>query len=923
MLYSNGRWRKPRIVSFLLVSLFLFFSFLSSAALGSEVMFAWVPNSEDNLAGYKIYYGTDSLNYTTVVDVGNPTSENGLVTITMDCFSPGLIYYISATAYNDSGIESDYCPEVAWECPVSVPVNNAPVASATSINTLEGSTNSGNLLATDADGDVLSYALVDGGSLGSVVITNPATGAFVYTPQEDVFGSDKFTFKVNDGQLDSNIATVTVEIEEVNDAPSAEDGFLVVNQGETGAAVLVAGDNDGDTLTYTLVSDASLGKVVIDENSGSYTYTPLVGAVGEDQFSFQVSDGQLLSNTATVKVSVVTVEPEFTVELGEVLASCNWVRVAFDQDFIDPVVIAKPAGDSDADPCGIQIRNVDYSGFEIRLRNWDYLTYEHGSEMVGFVVLERGSFVLPDGSLVEAGYFTTNKTTSYEGVGFAQPFNRVPVVVASSITVNEEAVVTGRLRDISISGFDFRMQEQELNLQEHDFEKIAYIAWEPGMGLVDDLVFKVGQTGDLVTHAWFAVDFAGNFVKPPVLLADMQSTDGGDTANLRYDALDISGVKLKISEEQSKDSEVAHTTENVGFMVFDRVDPSADSDNDGLSFADEFLLYHTNPAVADSDGDGLDDGAEVDYWKMDWDYDLDDDGLSNLLDWDADGDGYSDGVEFDAGYDLADPSSWPGCDSSLVIEFGDLELDSEWQHVTFEKVFLNPVVVARLASKNGSDPGVVRLKNIDATGFDLRIQEWDYLDGSHVLERATYVVMESGSYTLDDGTMLEVGYFESAAASTYDQIDFKQVFNVQPVVMTAIVTVNEEEAVCGRLRDITTYGLEFKLQEQEVNRKAHVLEKVSYIAWEPSSGNLDGVLFEVGMTADKVKHSNYSVDFSSDFSSDPILLTDMQTTDGGDTSVTRCETVTSSGFEVFIEEEKSRDTEIKHTSEVVGYVAFQ
>ncbi|MEA3347844.1 MAG: fibronectin type III domain-containing protein, partial [Pseudomonadota bacterium] len=97
----------------------------------------------------------------------------------------------------------------------------------------------------------------------------------------------------------------------------------------------------------------------------------------------------------------------------------------------------------------------------------------------------------------------------------------------------------------------------------------------------------------------------------------------------------------------------------------------------------------------------------------------------------------------------------------------------------------------------------------------------------------------------------------------------------------------------------------------------------SYVAWEPSSGNFDGVNFEVGRTADKVKNANYAVSFVSNFSSDPILLTDMQTTDGGDTSVTRCETVTSSGFEVFIEEEKSRDTEINHTSEVVGYVAFQ
>jgi hypothetical protein len=402
----------------------------------------------------------------------------------------------------------------------------------------------------------------------------------------------------------------------------------------------------------------------------------------------------------------------------------------------------------------------------------------------------------------------------------------------------------------------------------------------------------------------------------------MQTTDGGDTSNLRYDALTVAGVNIKVSEEQSKNSEVAHTTENIGFMAFDRVDLNADSDNDGLIFADEFNIYLTNPTVADSDKDGIDDGAEVEFWGDDWSVDLDNDGLVNLLDMDADGDGYADGVEIDAGYDPADATSWPGCDSSLVIEFGDLEVDSEWQHVTFTKTFGNPVVVARVVGVNGSDPVVVRVKNVNASGFDLRLQEWDYLDDSHAVERVTYIVMESGSFTLDDGTKVEAGYFSSAAVSTYDKLNFKQTFSVQPVVMAAVATVNENDAVCGRIRNITTADFEFKLQEQEANSKSHVAENIAYIAWEPYSGTFDGVFCEVGRTADKVKHSNYTVNFASEFNSDPILLTDMQTTDGGDTSVSRCRTVTSSGFEVFIEEEKSRDTEIWHTSEVVGYVAL-
>ena len=186
--------------------------------MGTEVTFSWLPNGEDDLAGYKIYYGTVSQEYTTVVDVGNPDPNDGRVTFSLDCSGAGLTYYITATAYNESGLESDYCPEVVWQCPVIEPENHAPVASVVSLAGVEDKSCSGMLAASDADGDALTYSLVNDASLGTVTITDAASGAFVYTPMADVSGADSFTFKVSDGQAESNTATVTVTIAEVNDA---------------------------------------------------------------------------------------------------------------------------------------------------------------------------------------------------------------------------------------------------------------------------------------------------------------------------------------------------------------------------------------------------------------------------------------------------------------------------------------------------------------------------------------------------------------------------------------------------------------------------------------------------------------------------------------------------------------------------------
>ena len=74
----------------------------------TKVVLAWDPNSEQDLSGYKIHYGTYSGNYTSVIDVGNQLS------CTVVNLTPGQTYYFAATAYNYSGLESGYSNEVVY-----------------------------------------------------------------------------------------------------------------------------------------------------------------------------------------------------------------------------------------------------------------------------------------------------------------------------------------------------------------------------------------------------------------------------------------------------------------------------------------------------------------------------------------------------------------------------------------------------------------------------------------------------------------------------------------------------------------------------------------------------------------------------------------------------------------------------------------
>jgi hypothetical protein len=606
-------------------------------------------------------------------------------------------------------------------------------------------------------------------------------------------------------------------------------------------------------------------------------------------------------------------------EIGETSVDHNWKRVAFNKMFFAPVVVAEPIGSNDDDPAVIRIRDVDRTGFEIRVQEWNYLDGARSEETVSYIVMESGSYTL-GGTLVEAGKFETNNTGSFAAVSFDRAFNEPPVVITAITTFNEADAVCGRVRNISVNGFEFYMQEQEANAQEHATEEISVIAWESSSGTMDGIAFEVDKTQDVVTDQSHTISFNESFMNVPVFVADMQTTDGSNTANLRRGEKDLYRVDVNVSEEQSGDSETAHTTEVVGYMVFSPIDPTADTDGDGLSNIEELDHYGTDPSVADTDGDGMNDGDEVNFWTEDgWDADDDCDGLVNLLDLDSDADGLGDGVEVHYNFDPSDPVSRP---ELPLMKIGEIQVDHDWKLVDFGQAFFDPVVIAKPMSSNDDDPAVIRIRNVGTSGFEIRVQEWGYLDGAHPQETVSYVVMESGGYTLADGTLVEAGRFNTNNTSSFAALSFDKVFNEPPVVITAITTFNESDAVSSRVRNITTNGFEFRMQEQEANAQEHGTEEISVIAWEASSGTTDGMTFAINKTQDVVNHGFHAISFTESLVNPPVFLADMQTTDGSNTANVRWKMKDANGVEVQIDEEQSGDSEINHTTEVVGYMLF-
>jgi uncharacterized protein len=157
---------------------------------------------------------------------------------------------------------------------------------------------------TDAESSPLTVSLVSGPTHGTVTLN--ADGSFTYTPASNYNGPDSFTYKANDGHVDSNIATVSIMVNAVNDAPVAVNDSATVSKNGSGVIFILANDSDveGDTLTVTSFTQPAHGTVTYSTKNKNFRYTPTRGFTGTDTFTYTISDGHGGTATATVTITV-------------------------------------------------------------------------------------------------------------------------------------------------------------------------------------------------------------------------------------------------------------------------------------------------------------------------------------------------------------------------------------------------------------------------------------------------------------------------------------------------------------------------------------------------------------------------------------------------------------------------------------------
>lgn len=243
--------------------------------------------------------------------------------------------------------------------------------------------------------------------------------------------------------------------------------------------------------------------------------------------------------------------------------------ITLSHDFAAPVVLAFVTTTNGVDPVTARVISAAGNSLTLRLQEPNNLDGTHVVESVTYLVAEAGRWMLPDGTLFEAGTMQSSRLTpqGFDSVGFSAGFDAAPVVLSQVQTFNGSDFVVTRQTGVTASGLSVALQEEEaLNSGTHATETIGWIAIEAGSGSVDGLRWLSAQ-GSAITDADTLLSFGTDLGPHALAVAGVSSFAGADTGWTRGAGVSGTGFTVSVEEDTSLDAETGHVGETVGFIA--------------------------------------------------------------------------------------------------------------------------------------------------------------------------------------------------------------------------------------------------------------------------------------------------------------------------------------------------------------------
>jgi len=597
------------------------------------------------------------------------------------------------------------------------------------------------------------------------------------------------------------------------------------------------------------------------------------------------------------------------------------------------------------DNANVRYANVTSRGVQLKIEEESSFDSEtvHTTEAISYLAIDGTGMLtaqLPRLNIGEVGQIT-NLTHLSQTISLIGDYTN-PVVFAQSASANDNEPAVVRVTHIRSDRFTIYLAEPSNQNSSHGSESVTYVVLEAGRHrLANGSWMKVGTVdttktvGNRLTNSWESVRFESGFSTQPVVLSQVQTTNGAAAMQTRYLATSTTSVLMALEPEENTTAQGVEET--IGYWA---IEPGT-----GTWSGMRYEAALTSNAVTD-------DWYAVSYASA---FESAPSLITSLSSYDS-GDnarvrfnsasksGVQLKVEEDTTFDsetrhvteaisfLAIGGTGRLTAPPPPIEIGEVgrvgNLTHQPQTIQLDRHYVNPVVFAQSASSNDSQPAVVRVSDVRSDRFTIFLAEPTNQRHGHGSETVTYVVVEAGTHQLLDGTQLDVGTVETSATvgnrlpNSWKTVHFDATFSSAPVLLSQVQTIHNPGYLQTRYLATSSTSFIFGLEQQESITSSAQAETVGYLAISEASGTWNNYAYQAGKSENQIGEEWYQLSYDTAFETAPSLLTSLATYDSGDNAHVRYGNSDKAGVQLKAEEDTSYDSETRHTTEAVSFLAI-
>lgn len=332
-------------------------------------------------------------------------------------------------------------------------------------------------------------------------------------------------------------------------------------------------DKNLENETFSIISQPTKGTAVITDH-GQFIYNPTVIECTTDEFIYEVcNQANNCCATATVYLTIQDdVVPELRDLPQDLTINCD-----------EEVPVAPYVGAFDNCPSiSIKTDETDTQGEEgCPLYDYEITRVWTATDICGNTATDQQVikvqdktapdiyriYTLPNGKKMVAGVME-NVTHRWKTIQLPTDFPSTPVILTQVVSQNAASPVVVRLRNISGTQFEIRLDEEEANDNIHyETENVAWIAVEEG-SFATPYNWEVGNKS--ITDALTALNFSQGYSEAPAFISSLQSINESDPATIHTANLTTGNIQVQIKEETSSDTETIHAVEKMAYVAIDK-----------------------------------------------------------------------------------------------------------------------------------------------------------------------------------------------------------------------------------------------------------------------------------------------------------------------------------------------------------------